>query len=318
MLYGLNTATYKIALAQCLVRYGRGDQIEIPLEQLARDFFWIYKDRLSSERPQLTQPNRWTVMERVVVAERAGTVALDEAIAHVAREAFKDVLPRFHTVSNRPLPFAFYVYDGKKLRLNDALFKLFTNGGHTELLEETDSRWDLLEAAFTMRRERWDLSNDIREVYLRNGYNRANVTHLRPVLNGYQHNCCFYCGESMTGGEIHVDHVIPRQVIQHDEVWNLVLAHRFCNLQKNDNLPDRRYLEKLIVRNEHFIVSNHPIKQKLIAALGATIEQRRDTVMRQYQDAKTVIGVGWGGVRGYHPESDPLLKKFHTLWRTQV
>jgi hypothetical protein len=58
-----------------------------------------------------------------------------------------------------------------------------------------------------------------------------------------------------------------------------------------------------------------PIKQQLIAELGITPEKRRVAVMRQYGDAETVIGIGWDGVRGYHPESDPLLKKFQTLWR---
>jgi 5-methylcytosine-specific restriction endonuclease McrA len=259
ILYGLNSATYKIALAQCLVQYGRGDQNDIPVEQLAGDFFGVYKERLTSGRPQLAQPNRWTIMERVVVQERTGMLSRDEAIAYVAREAFNDVLPRFHTVSDRSLPFTFYVFDGKRLRLDDAVFDLFANGNHQDLVEETNARWDLLEAAFTMRREHWALSNNVREMYLQNGYRRTNVTHLRPILNGYQHNRCFYCDDVMIDGEVHVDHMIPRQVIQHDEVWNLVLAHRFCNLQKNDNLPDRRYLEKLLERNEHFIASNHPI-----------------------------------------------------------
>lgn len=45
-------------------------------------------------------------MERVVAQERTGILSLDEAIASVARDAFNDVLPRFHTVSDRPLPFA--------------------------------------------------------------------------------------------------------------------------------------------------------------------------------------------------------------------
>jgi 5-methylcytosine-specific restriction endonuclease McrA len=283
---------------------------------LARDFFLLYKERLALGRPQIAQPGRWTVMEQIVSLERNGTISYEEAIARVARDAFNDVLPRFHTVHDRPLPISFYEFDGRALRLKDTLFALFADNGHQELLDETSARWDLLEAAFTLRREHWELSNDIREMYLRNGYARTNITHLRPVLNGYQQNRFFYFGEDMAHGEIHVDHVIPRQVIQHDEVWNLVLAHRFCNLQKGDNLPDGRYLEKLIARNEHFIASNHPIKQKLIASLGATAEERRHTTLRQYEDAKRVIGVGWEGICGYRLEADPLLKKFHLLWRS--
>ena len=67
------------------------------------------------------------------------------------------------------------------------------------------------------------LANDLREIYIKNGYERKPLTHLIPFLNGYQGNVCFYCGEEM--GNIHVDHVLPRQVILNDEIWNLVLAH---------------------------------------------------------------------------------------------
>ncbi|OLZ09048.1 HNH endonuclease [Sulfobacillus thermosulfidooxidans] len=317
ILYGLNTATYKIALAQCLISYGEGHQTDIPLDVLARDFFVLYRKRLEADRPQLVLPDRLTVMERIVRLERLGKINEDQAIERVAREAFGDVLPRFHTVSDKALPMSFYHFDGRTLHLTDELFDLFGNGPKREhLKDETGSRWDLLEAAFSLRRERWSLTNDIRQFYLEKGYARTDITHTRPVLNGYQHGRCFYCGDVMDNDEVHVDHVIPRQLVQHDELWNLVLAHRFCNLQKNDALPDAVYIEKLIARNEHFIASNHPIKQTLIRELGASPEARRKAVLRVYHDAELVIGVTWQGIRGYRPDTDPLLHKFNQLWKT--
>lgn len=51
-------------------------------------------------------------------------------------------------------------------------------------------------------------------------------------INGYQNGVCFNCDESIEIDDIHVDHVVPRQFVYHDEVWNLVLAHSFCNQQK--------------------------------------------------------------------------------------
>jgi hypothetical protein len=30
---------------------------------------------------------------------------------------------------------------------------------------------------------------------------------------------------------VHLDHVIPRSYVQHDEIWNIVLAHASCNLR---------------------------------------------------------------------------------------
>jgi len=161
-----------------------------------------------------------------------------------------------------------------------------------------------------MRRDHSTLVNDIRDFYLKRGYDRQNVTHTRPVLNGYQNGQCFYCGEPMLDDDVHVDHVIPRQFLNRDDIWNLALAHGFCNEQKSDLLPDAPFVEKLIVRNEFFIVSNHPIRDTLISQIGTTPTQRRAFIQRIYEDAKTVLGYTWSGVRGYNPATDPLYKSF--------
>jgi CRISPR/Cas system Type II protein with McrA/HNH and RuvC-like nuclease domain len=107
-----------------------------------------------------------------------------------------------------------------------------------------------------------------------------------------------------------VDHVIPRQVVQHDDIWNLVLAHAFCNAQKSDLLPGVDYVEKLIERNEHFIGSNHPIRPKLVAQLGTNPERRRRHIERVYGDARLVLGPAytWEGIRGYHAATDPFYR----------
>src|SRR5690554_3169497 len=99
----------------------------------------------------------------------------------------------------------------------------------------------------------------------------------------------------MLGHDIHVDHVIPRQLIYHDEIWNPALAHGYRNKQKSDALPSRKYIEKLIVRNEHFIASNHPIRRKLIATMGSTQKARKQFVERIYSHAQMVIPYTWEG-----------------------
>ena len=68
---------------------------------------------------------------------------------------------------------------------------------------------------------------------------------------GYQGNVCFYCGEVMT--DVHVDHVLPRQIIQRDDIWDLVLAHDHCNQMKSDLLVGPNYIDKLIKRNENIM-----------------------------------------------------------------
>jgi 5-methylcytosine-specific restriction endonuclease McrA len=304
ILYGLNQATYKIALGQCLIDFAKQGKTNVKMSELAVSFFDLYHDRLKNGKPQLVMPNRRTVMEKIVDLYNLGKLNRTAAIERVQREAFNDVVPRFHTVNNMELPMTFYEHSPKGLVIKDNLFEVFAENKNADLEQELGSRWDLLESAFEMRREDSELANDIRRFYLEKGYNRTSITHTIPVLNGYQNGVCFYCGEQMHD-DIHVDHVIPRQFIHHDEVWNLVLAHGFCNELKSDWLPGVQYIEKLIARNEHFIASNHPIQKRLISKLGTSAKQRRKYIYEVYDDAKVVLGnIPWTGVRGYNPEMD--------------
>ena len=45
-----------------------------------------------------------------------------------------------------------------------------------ELKNELNSRWDLLEGAFEIKRNNSQLVNDIRKTYLLNGYERTDIT----------------------------------------------------------------------------------------------------------------------------------------------
>jgi 5-methylcytosine-specific restriction endonuclease McrA len=246
--------------------------------------------------------------ERIVDLHRAGSIDRDSAIDAVARDAFNDVIPAFHVLGGTPTEIRFYEPDDTGgLVLTDNAFDVLTSDNRVELLAEIDSRWDLLEAAFQMKRDDSVLDNDVRAIYLAKGYERRPITHLIPVLNGYQSGVCFYCGEMMMH-DIHVDHVMPRQFVYHDEIWNLVLAHGFCNAQKSDALPGGEYIEKLIQRNEHFIASNHPIKPRLIRELGRTPTIRARYIYAVYADARLAIRITWEGLRGYQPATDPFYK----------
>lgn len=314
ILYGQNASTYKIALGQSLVDFVKDDKTVVTINELAEKFFDLFRNRLKNEMPQLNQPNRMAVMERVINSYNLGKISKTQAIEIVAKDAFNDVIPRFHTVNNEPLPVKFYRFDNNKLFLSDNVFEIFTNSMNEKVEHELHSRWDLLEAAFVIQRENYTLINDIRKFYIEKGYDRTNITKTRPVLNGYQSDICFYCGEIMQEDDVHVDHVIPRQLIYHDDIWNLVLSHSFCNSQKSDALPNISYIAKLIERNEHFIESNHPIKRKLIHQLGRTKNQRKSFILNTYEDAKKVIGYTWDGIRGYNPDTDEFYKTFIRMY----
>ncbi|WP_456294872.1 class I SAM-dependent methyltransferase [Vibrio sp. AK197] len=137
---------------------------------------------------------------------------------------------------------------------------------------------------------------------IKDGYERKSLTHNIPFLSGYQGNVCFYCGEPM-GDDIHVDHVLSRQFINHDEVWKLVLAHGDCNLLKLDRLVGEHFIRKLIARNENIMGNNHPWKVKIQKWLGNAPKKRASNLNRHYNNIKSVLGRNyWGGEAFYTPE----------------
>ena len=141
-----------------------------------------------------------------------------------------------------------------------------------------------------------------------------NQQPFRLNLKGYQGNVCFYCGEHIDDSDIHVDHVLPRQVIRHDEIWNLVLSHSLCNLHKDDFLVGKHYLEKLILRNENIMGSNHPWKKKISETLGATKNERIKTTLKHYDDVKVVLNNRyWENSPSYNRETDPFYKRLITV-----
>jgi hypothetical protein len=317
VLYGLNTATYKIAFGKTLLKLSAEGTTTVPWEVLSRQFLDQYIARLSVESPmpQLDHPGRVTVMERVVAKCRSGNIGYDQAIEMVGRHAFDDVVPRFQNLGRRSaFTGMFYEFTaGQNLVLTDDLLKL-SETNREELEAELDARWGLLEGAFKIGTNNFQLNNDLRLIYIENGYERTSITKNIPFLQGYQGNTCFYCGEPIHGSDTEVDHVLPRQVIQHDEIWNLALAHSICNGQKVDRLIGPHFLQKLIARNENIMGSNHPWKKRIEAALGKTKVQRKKTTEDHYANVSQILGWNyWGGDAGYSPENDPFFKRLITV-----
>jgi len=316
ILYGLNQATYKIALGKTLLAFALQQKTVVTWDDLATEFFDQYRQRLQvvNPRPQQSIPARQTKMEQIFREYEQERISRNTAIQKTGDEAFVDVVRRFHRVGNDPsFDGKFYRYDfGRSLTLTDAMLDVGTSKS-IEIQAELDARWSLLEGAFLSRRESSQLNNDLREIYLSSGYARTPLTGNIPFLQGYQGNTCFYCGEPMAPGDTHVDHVLPRQVVYHDEIWNLVLSHGECNLSKSDRLVGTHYMEKLSARNENIMGSNHPWKQKIHEQLGSTPSARKSALYREYRNVKRILGDWyWGGVAGYNPESDMFYRRLIT------
>jgi hypothetical protein len=275
-----------------------------------------YIERLKTNyNPQQSNPSRKTKMERIIDSLKKGIIDYNDAINLVATEGFNDVVPRFQTIGTNKdiVGEKFYHFDfGKKLYLHDATF-LINETYNQELTDELDARWSLLEGAFSLAHGDFKLSNDVREVYLENSYTRTNITGNIPFLQGYQGNTCFYCGERIGDKDVHVDHVLPRQFIQHDEIWNLVLSHSICNMNKNDSLIGKHYFDKLVARNENIMGSNHPWKKKIADALGDTPVKRNKSMLYHYENAKIVLKNNyWENSPHYNRETDPFFKRLIT------
>ena len=62
---------------------------------------------------------------------------------------------------------------------------------------------------------------------------------------------CFYCNILLPKEKqlVHVYHFIPWSYIFEDELWNLVLTCRNCNLQKHSSLPPEKFVRQLANRN---------------------------------------------------------------------
>ena len=319
VLYGLNQATYKMALANVLVGFSTQQKHEIKWDELAEAFLLQYTDRLKENvRPQQATFGRLTKMERIVQNIKAGICSYTEGVDLVAAEGFNDVVPRFQTIGmdKRIVGSTFYEIEfGKRIVLTNELLQLTTDGA-SEFLSEIQARWSLLEGAFEIGQsaEKLELANNIRETFLKDGTSkRASLTDNVPFLAGYQGNSCFYCGEAILDTP-HVDHVLPRQVIMDDNIWNLVLAHSHCNLQKSDKLIGEHFLQKLIFRNENIMGSNHPWKKKISLELGSTKSKRISKTKSIYELVKVARGeVYWGSDKGYDPRNDDFYKRFITV-----
>jgi hypothetical protein len=317
ILYGLNAATYKMALARCLLDFAQQGKTHVDWGDLSTKYLDLYIDRLNdSNRPQQGNSTRLTKMERYVRAINTGNISQAQALDLVAAEAFTDVIPRFQTIGLDKSIAAGRFYEinyGNQIILTDDMLRLGENDA-TCLYEEIDARWALLEGAFqiSQSQEQLQLANNIRDIYLINATQRTTLTPNIPFLQGYQGNICFYCGNELNH-EIHVDHVLPWQVIQHDHIWNLVLSHAQCNMDKSDKLVGDIFITKLEQRNENIMGSNHPWKAKIVAELGNTPTRRKQKLRMHYDNVKSVLGRNyWGGSDSYNPSTDYFYRKLIT------
>ena len=68
---------------------------------------------------------------------------------------------------------------------------------------------------------------------------------------------CFYCESKISPTNCHIDHFIPWSFVKNDKIWNLVPTCSKCNLRKNDKIPNKKYLDKIILRNSKMLENSY-------------------------------------------------------------
>lgn len=298
-----------MALGKCLLSYAQSNREKVSLDDLTRDFYNLYIDKVKAGKPQGGSVGNKTYLEQeifdVINIGKKEELAL-EVIKKKSLQ--KMVLQKFHHLDNRLIPVKFYELadNNNSMILTKNLLDLPVSSEHQHFNSEITSRWDLLEHAFTNIHNIESLDVDQYLQHVIKAEKRTVLTSLINTLIGYQHGKCFYCGEELY--DIEVDHVIPYKALRHNQLWNLVLAHSFCNQNKSDNVTPIHYIENVIKRNEFFIDSSHPLKNTLIRQLGLNQKQRRDKILSEYKYAKDMIVRVWGGHDKYDPSLDPYYK----------
>ena len=313
---GRNASTYKPAWAKVLSDLGKtNSDKKIRLDELAEQLFDNYNKRTQANPwPQMGQLGKKTVMEHKLAEFRLGRITKEKAVRGVTENVRVMVAQKFHTLNRLPVPRPFYTLsdDGHYIQPNASLFNVFADNQNRHLVRDMESRWDSLEIGYSQFQQAFSLDVNLEkegEEYIINAEERRDLTPLRPVLDQYQHNTCFYCGLELRE-PIHVDHVIPYQAIRHNKIWNLVLSHEACNEDKLDFIVSYDFIKKLKERNEFVLKSDLPFKQHLKEVLGITYQERSQKVDKQYDYAKRKIIRMWRGRDNYDPSKDEIWIKY--------
>ena len=311
ILYGRNVASYKFALAKALLELSPADGALIKMEELAAPFA-----RHVAEHLQLSDKQGTFATSKFLDACRRFNQDgnLDVLTQQAVRLGFNNVIDAFHVVGNAATPQAFFIDErvpNQGIRITSEFAELLSGAQANNLATEVESRWRLVETAWSLNVSKSLLSisydSESQSLFsLDTLLRRKAVTGSRGALNGYQKGKCFYCFR-----DIHidnpdtlpdVDHFFPHCLKQHgfgglvDGIWNLVLACRQCNRGiggKSDKVPSLKLLERLWRRNEYLVGSQHPLRETIIQQTGKQEAHRKALLNDWHTRAWAVLIHQW-------------------------
>jgi hypothetical protein len=304
MMFGKNAASYKFALGRALLDLAPLPGQLVTLEELAGPFSDRMREHLRMANKQGTSAS-----SRFLAACRQaneGTLERERLLDATVQFGFNNVIDAFHVVGSDDVPCRFFDDERRKsssgIRITNAFDELKQSDQAANLPHETEARWRLVETAWELgvSRALVAVNHDPQtETFfaLDSSRRRKSITGAREALSGYQKGHCFYCfaSFSLVGLEPpDVDHFFPH-TLKHagfggsvDGVWNLVLSCRGCNRGKGGKsslVPTLKLLQRLSTRNEFLIASHHPLRETLIAQVGADGETRRQFLNDFHREA---------------------------------
>lgn len=206
ILFGQNSASYKFALGKSLIELARAGKDSVTLNELSIPFSKHLCQHLAHSPKQAT--NKSSQFLGVCRRYNEGAASYDELIETTTAKGFVNVIDAFHRVNRADVPLRFYEKDyargHKRIILTDQLFELAESAQGSNLLSETESRWNLVETAWEMGVSthllRIDYDDGTKTLSAVDRTKRKNVTSARGALNGYQKGRCFYCFTDIHAG----------------------------------------------------------------------------------------------------------------------
>ena len=321
ILFGRNVASYKFALGKSLLEFAAIGKDFVTLDELAEPFSKSICNHLRlSDKQGTSKSSRFLNGCRDF---NDGTISKEELISKTTKLGFVNVIDAFHVVHSKEIELRFF-FDERKgekkgIRITDELFQLTETFQYRNIENEIDARWNLVETAWNLNLPRHVLtvlydpmSHGL--ITFDKYHRRKSITGCRDALNGYQKGKCFYCFNNIsiaptTTDLADIDHFFPFKM-NHlfrgnlDQIWNLVLACKTCNRGekgKSDNIPEKRFLERLHKRNNFLINSHHPLRETLVKQTGNKESDRRNFLQAMYNQSRESILHHWKPVCEHEP-----------------
>jgi len=262
---GQFTNSYKFALLRSLAAFGLkpgNGEFVVEIDWLAEKFvelFWPLTLRFNIR--QATVPDKDPVVMRYIRDEVAALSLSPETplrdyrkkqsdryvklISKVKKNAFGDVIPRFHTVGRGKVTPALYKETNQGIHIS-AKARAFLQHNHKAIDLIAVGSW----VKFT---EKFTSAPRLYEKIQGSAIKRSNLDHYKDFFQSVLgENECFYCGGTVLP-QPHAEHVVPWSFVAENKVWNLVLSCKDCNFEKSSRTPTNRFVTKLVRRNEEIL-----------------------------------------------------------------